>query len=202
MDKYFSTFDVARICHVSPGSVVRWINEGKLACSLTAGGHHRIHEKDLITLLKSLRMPLPPELTAEDKMKVLIVDDELGIRQMVRWVLQLHFPNAEVEEASEGFIAGWKAHGFCPDLVILDIMIPGMDGYRVCQFIRSFPELKNTRIIIITALNNEEVKQKVLSLGADDYLSKPFDVDSLKEKITQQLEMRKNAEPPSDEKAA
>lgn len=188
MDKYFSTFEVARLCQVSPGSVTRWIHEGKLAASVTAGGHHRVRADNLLRLIRSLRMPIPAELALlEQQTKILIVDDEIGIRQLLRSIINKYYPNIHIEEAEEGFPAGWKAHGFHPDLVLLDIMLPGMDGFRMCQFIRSNQELKHTKIIVITAVQEPEAREKMLKLGADDFITKPFDVDNLRQKIEAQL---------------
>lgn len=188
MAEFYSTFEVAKMCHVSPGSVTRWIREGRLPASLTVGGHHRIKKSDLLELLKNLRMPIPEEFHEREKrVSILIVDDEPGIRQMIRWMLEQNFPGALVEEAQEGFAAGWKAHGICPQLVLLDLMIPGMDGFGVCQFIRSFPDLKNTKIIAMTALHDPQIREKMLRMGANDFLVKPFEMDVLKEKIIEQL---------------
>ena len=188
MDKYFSTFEVAKICQVSPGSVIRWIHEGKLSASVTAGGHHRVRAENLLQLLQSLRMPIPPEIAPhEEQIKVLIVDDEIGVRQLLRSIVNKYYPSVKIEEAEEGFPAGWKAHGFQPDLVLLDIMLPGMDGFRVCQLIRQNQALKHTKIIAITATQEPGAREKMMKLGADDFISKPFDVDELKQKIDAQL---------------
>lgn len=194
MERYYSTFEVAAMCHVSPGSVIRWIHEGKLAASLTAGGHHRIEANDIIKLLESLRMPLPQDLrmpspSAGSMVTLLIVDDEDGFRKMIRWFFQEHFPRIRIEEATEGFLAGWKAHGIAPDLIILDINLPGMDGFRVCQMVRSFPELAHTRIIAVTGYGQFNTKDEILKLGANDFLEKPFEMDLFKQKVEEQLKV-------------
>ena len=188
MEKFFKTYEVAKICQVAQGTVIRWIHEGKLPASSTAGGHNRIRAKDLIDLLKSLNLPLPEELFPESvfnpKTRVLIVDDEPEIRRMIRWMIEQDFQNVQVEEAQEGFIAGWKTNAFRPHLVILDLMLPGIDGFQVCGFIRQFPELKETKIIAISALMGDpDIAQKILDLGADDFLTKPFDLEILKKKV-------------------
>ena len=196
-DTFFSTFQVAKMCHVSPGSVIRWIHEGKLPAAVTAGGHHRISGANVKKLLQTLKMPLPPVLTEKNKpdpvsangqIKVLIVDDETAMRSLVRSVLEQEFDNLKIEEAGEGFQAGWKANGMRPDLVILDIVLPGsMTGFSVCQLIRSIPELNRTRIIAMTGMGIDEAEEKMLHLGADDLLAKPFDPDELKERVQHQL---------------
>ena len=183
MEKLLRTQEVAKICQVAQGTVIRWIKEGKLAASSTAGGHNRIRLKDLVELLRNLRLPIPSELSEGEKARILIVDDETEVRNMIRWMLEQDFQDIVVEEAKEGFVAGWKTHSFRPDLVVLDLMMPGLDGFHVCEFIRQFPELKHTKIIAISALNDPEIKEKFLKLGANDFLAKPFDLDLLKEKI-------------------
>lgn len=187
MEKFLKTNDVAKICHVTQGTVIRWIKEGKLSASSTAGGHNLIPAGDLVKFLKDLRLPIPSELTQDESPRVLIVDDEPQVRNMIRWMIERHFPEVKIEEAHEGFIAGWKVHSFNPHLVLLDIMMPGLDGFHICEFIRQFPELKKTKIIVISAFMDPEVEKKMISLGADDFLTKPFELDVLKKKIFSQL---------------
>lgn len=193
MEKFFGTFEVAKMCYVSPGSVIRWIHEGKLAAAKTAGGHHRIKRDDLIQFLEGLKLPVPEALKEEKlsspagKLKVLIVDDEAPVRQMLSSFFKKYFPELEVDEACDGFQAGWKARETHPDLVMLDLMLPGVDGFQICRLIRNLPALQTTRIIAITALTDAASREKILSLGANDFLKKPFDTKLLKEKISGQL---------------
>ena len=199
MEKLLKTQEVAKICQVAQGTVIRWINEGRLPAATTAGGHNRIRPKDLLELLKTLHLPIPEELflaqSLDQKTRVLIVDDEPEVRKMVRWMIEQDFSGVEIEEAQEGFGAGWKTHSFRPHLVVLDLMLPGLDGFHVCKFIRQFPELKDTKIIAISALMDPEVSKKIMSLGANDFLTKPFDLDVLKEKICVHLNLRRKGEP-------
>ena len=183
MEKLIKTQEVAKICRVAQGTVIRWIKEGRLPASTTAGGHNRVRLNDLVVFLRNLNLPVPAELSAEDKKRILIVDDEKEVRNMIRWMLEQDFKDTLIEEAEEGFVAGWKTHSFRPDLVVLDLMLPGLDGYHVCEFIRQFPELKQTKIIAISALNDPEVAKKFLALGANEFMVKPFDLDVLKKKI-------------------
>lgn len=187
MEKFFRTHEVAEICQVAQGTVIRWIKEGKLPAAATAGGHNRILAKDLRALLQSLHLPVPAELainvSSDQKVRVLIVDDEPEVRKMIRWMVEKEFPGSEVEEAGEGFVAGWKANAFLPNLVVLDLMLPGLNGFQVCQFIRQFQELKHTKIIAISALMDPQAGKKVMSIGADDFLTKPFDLEVLKQKM-------------------
>ena len=187
MEKFFGTQEISKMCQVAQGTVIRWIKEGKLPAASTAGGHNRIRSADLIQFLKNLNMPIPGELQKSNQKRVLIVDDEKELRGLVRWTLEQNFSDILIEEAEEGFVAGWKAHEFLPDLVILDLMLPGLDGFRVCEFIRRFSQFKDVKIIAISALMDSEIEKKFKALGAQDVLAKPFDPDVLKEKISKHL---------------
>lgn len=192
MKKYLGTFEIAKMCHVSPGSVIRWIHEGKLAAVSTAGGHRRVPREEVAWFLKSLGMPVPVELENTEKIKVLIVDDEKPIRELIQTVIRKHLRGALIEEAEDGFIAGTKLNSFVPHLVILDLNLPGLNGLRVCDFIRKAPQLKKSRILAISGLHDPGIQEKILKLGANDFLAKPFDVNLLREKIAAQIDALKN----------
>ena len=210
MKKFLNPSEVANICQVSTGSVIRWIRDGKLVAAHTAGGHYRVESGEVIKLLDSLKMPVPTQLKQPELMirsnhsvqefqpKVLIVEDELGLRQLVHSLFDEHFPMVRVEEASDGFMAGWKAHALKPDLVILDLRLPGVDGFRVCQLIRSFPDSKHTRVIAMTGFAGDDAEEKILKFGANDFLTKPFDIDVMKQKITTQLEVVERGRTPRE----
>jgi excisionase family DNA binding protein len=188
MEKLLRTNEVAKLCQVSQGTVIRWIKEGKIPAASTGGGHNRVALGDVIDFLKIHHLPLPDDVSIEKK-RILIVDDEPGLRDMIRFMLEREFPSVLIEEAAEGFSAGWKTHSFNPDLVILDLMIPGLDGLQVCDFIRQL-EVKRTKIIAISAINDPEVRNDFLKSGANEFLPKPFELDSLKEMIAALLNER------------
>ncbi len=191
-ENFYTTYEAAKMCHVTPASVVRWIHEGKIQSSSTAGGHHRIHPEEIVSLLHSLHMPIPDELAGHHRAKrVLIVDDEASVRRFLRTLLQAHFPDVGIEEAEDGFAAGAALTRLLPDLILLDIKIPGLDGFRVCEFIRKNPKLNHAKIVIITGVQDPEVEGRVLKLGADDFLAKPFEAATLKQKIETQLGLLK-----------
>jgi len=123
----------------------------------------------------------------DSKVTVLVIDDEKYLREMIRTFLELDFANTKVEVAADGLEAGRKMRSLRPGLVIMDVMLPGMDGYKLCQVIRESPKLKHARIISITGVVQPEVRERLLSLGANDFLAKPFDLNSLKQKVTDQL---------------
>ena len=103
---------------------------------------------------------------------VLLVEDEADIRELIRYSLvQGGF---EVEEASDGAEALEKLHAFTPDLIVLDLMLPGMLGLEVCQRLRARTNTAHLPILIVSAKSNASDKAMGLAMGADDYLTKPF----------------------------
>jgi DNA-binding response OmpR family regulator len=117
--------------------------------------------------------------------RVLVVDDEPNIVMSLRFLMEREGFEVEVAPTGE---AALKALDRGPaDLVLLDIMMPALDGFEVCQRIRSNPAWTNTRIIMLTAKGREVERDKGLALGADDYVTKPFSTRELVARVKQML---------------
>ncbi|NWG05629.1 MAG: response regulator [Chloroflexi bacterium] len=112
---------------------------------------------------------------------VLIVDDEYAGRQTLESVLEGE--GYTIEMAENGFQAIEKAKKLLPDVILLDVMMPGMTGFEVCQRIRNDPQLAEIPIIILTALDDRESMLSGLKAGADDFISKPFDRFELRARV-------------------
>jgi putative two-component system response regulator len=121
--------------------------------------------------------------TKENRMGslVLIVDDEYVGRETLQSVLEGE--GYELEMAENGFQAIEKAKALLPDVILLDVMMPGMTGFEVCQRIRSDPQIAEIPIIILTALDDRESLLNALKAGADDFISKPFDRYELRARL-------------------
>ncbi len=117
--------------------------------------------------------------------RILIVDDEPNIVLALELVMKK--AGFEVHTVDDGEKAFHAVHEFRPDLVLLDIMMPKMDGYEVCQRIRSDASLKNVRIIMLTAKGREVEKEKGLALGVDSYITKPFSTREVVSKVKELL---------------
>lgn len=193
MEARLTISDISKICCLPETTVTEWIRTGKLPCLIGSNGDLRVQLMDLVRLLQLLRIRIPEELCVEHPLKILIVDDEPSMRRLLRLNLIGQFPGVSIEESAEGFHAGWRAHDFVPDVMLLDIRMPGMDGFDVCRLLRAKEELKNTRIIVVSGLRDKEVQQKAMSLGANDFIAKPFDLKTLKEKILAQLPASKSS---------
>ncbi len=100
MKEFLGTFEAAKLCRVSPGTVARWIKDGKLKASVTAGGHRRIHRDDLVALMQSLRMPVPDTPALTPDLQVFIVAEKPQARTAIREFLESRFPGIRVEEKS------------------------------------------------------------------------------------------------------
>lgn len=112
---------------------------------------------------------------------ILIVDDEYIGRETLQSVLEGE--GYELEMAENGFQAIEKAKDLLPDVILLDVMMPGMTGFEVCQRIRSDPQIAEIPIIILTALDDRESLLNALKAGADDFISKPFDRFELRARL-------------------
>lgn len=194
----FGTHDIARMCHVTPPTIGRWIEEGKLPSFKTGGGHRRVWDLDLIAFLKDHNIPVPSDLQEALTPRVLIVDDEPEMRRFVHRVLQKAVPEAEIHEASDGFEAGHKIASLLPSLVVLDLKLPGMDGFKVCRTLRADARLKDSKVLAITGYGVEESRRQILAAGADAFLPKPFNAEELAEQFRKLLPVPETAAPRSE----
>ena len=171
---------------VAVGSVANWIDGNKLKAGKTPGGHRRVTRADLLDFVQSHNLPIPPELTGTTS-RILIVDDEPDVAKWIARVVQEHYPDYEVKEANDGFAAGEIVGSWQPDVVLLDLRMPGLDGYEVCQRIKSRPESKDIEVVAITGDDSPQATNRILECGAVACLVKPLDIDQLIAKISQAI---------------
>ena len=170
----YTTHEVSRLLHVNPRSVINWIEQSLLSSYRTPGGHRRIRRDDLLAFLRKHQIPTPESLV-DEKFSVLIVDDEQEIVEILQAFLQRQ-GGYEISSASDGITALIDVGRVKPDLLILDIMIPGVDGIEVCRRIKTDARSK---AIIIAISGQPEAEKKILSAGADSFMAKPVDMDKL-----------------------
>jgi DNA-binding response OmpR family regulator len=155
------------------------VNE-EMKTSLMTGGQYRIPKKDLDSFIQKGGIhPLANHQPLRNK--VLIVDDEPLIRQLLTDILSIH--DYEKEVASDGFEAGTKIMKFKPDLIILDLIMPGLDGFEVCRRIREDPDTSHIKILAITGFDTKEHRKRIMEAGADGYLAKPVAKDMLLQNV-------------------
>jgi excisionase family DNA binding protein len=172
----FTTFEAAKICHVSPLSIINWVNAGRLAAFRTPGGHRRIRREDLVRFMRENQIPLPPDLVeGSGRPKVLVVDDEPLIRDVVAEYLSKRPEKPyEVAVAADGFEAGRLVTAFRPDVVLLDLRMPGLDGFQVCRTIKEDKDTASTIVLAMTGYHTPETEARVLECGALKCLAKPI----------------------------
>lgn len=189
--KPLTTGEIAKYCHVAYRSVLKWIEEGKLQAYTTPGRHNRVQVKDFVGFLSKYRMPIPPDFqNLTTKKTILIVDDDPNIIDSLRRIFSLESQEGNeyaIAVARDGFEAGEKFYKLEPDLILLDIRMPGMDGYEVARRIKQNNAGNAVKIIAMSAYFYEEGKEKILSLGVDACVDKPIDPDRLLQLIADVL---------------
>ena len=122
--------------------------------------------------------------------KILVVDDEWDFAEFLSFNLTAH--GFKVMAASNGLDALTKARRFHPELVVLDLMMEGMDGYSVCEVLRRHPSTTTVSIIIVTAAGGQMARINALATGANDFLTKPFSAHELVRRVRQLLQQRED----------
>lgn len=190
MDKIknlFTTGEAADICNVSQQTIIRCFDSGKLEGFRIPGSKfRRIPRESLINFMRGNGIPL--DSFDSDKKKILIVDDDDEIVELISDVL-VRDGRFEVKSASSGYDAGVMTQQFCPDLIILDYMLPDVNGNIVCQTIRRNSNFVNTKIIIVSGVVNKDEIEDLLTAGAEDFVKKPFNISELVDKIGNVLQL-------------
>ncbi len=178
MGRSLSTFKIAQLLEVNPSSVANWVDRKLLDAHRTPGGHRRVAIGDLLRFLKERGMPVPPELQVPPA-RILVVDDEPSLCRMIARSLRLADPEFEVVEATDGFQAGQLVASMKPDVVILDLRMPGMDGFEVCRVLKKQAQTRHAVVLAMTAFPSAASEQQIRACGADAYFTKPLDMDEL-----------------------
>src|SRR5947209_20611810 len=187
MKTVFTTGEAAKICKVSQQTIIRCFDNGQLKGFRVPGSKfRRIPREALYKFMKD--NGIPTDALESGKRKVLLVDDEPEIVELIDRALQ-EDGRFEVRIAANGFDAGMMVKEYRPDLIILDVMLPDINGKEVCHRVRSDPSLEEVRIICISGMVEDDKIQELKLAGADDFLHKPFDVEVLIERMCQQLEL-------------
>jgi excisionase family DNA binding protein len=187
MKSVFTTGEAAEICKVSQQTIIRCFDSGRLKGFRVPGSRFRRIPRDaLIAFMKE--NGIPAENLDSGKSKILVVDDDPEIVEL--FVDVLHRDGRfEVKTAATGYDAGMITQEFLPDLVILDYMLPDINGNVVCKTIRTKPEFEHTKIIIVSGVVNQDEINELLKSGADDFVKKPFNIEKLIERIGQLLQV-------------
>jgi len=177
----FTTGEAAEICKLSQQTIIRCFDSGQLEGFRVPGSKFRRIPRDkLIKFMKEHNIPL--DALESDEIRVLVVDDDPDIVELFVDALGRD-GRFDIRTASTGFDAGVEADRFRPDVMVLDYMLPDINGNVVCKTIRESEELRNIRIIIISGVVNKSAIDALLKAGADDFIRKPFNINTVIDRI-------------------
>jgi len=179
--RIFTTGEAAQICNLSQQTIIRCFDSGRLGGFRVPGSRfRRIPRDSLVEFMKNSGIPL--ENLSSGRKRVLIVDDDHRIIDLVTDILERD-GRFEVHSASNGYDAGLKTAAVKPDLILLDFMLPDINGDVVLSRVREMPEADGMKILLVSGVVNEEEIAHLLEQGAEGFVKKPFRPAELIEKI-------------------
>jgi two-component system, OmpR family, response regulator len=185
MKELFTTGEAADICRVSQQTIIRCFDSGRVEGFRVPGSKfRRIPRASLTKFMRDNSIPI--EYLDSGRKKILVVDDDAEIVELLVDVLGRD-GRFEVRTASSGYEAGMQTQLFHPDLILLDYMLPDVNGNVVCQTIKKNPEFEDIRIVIISGVVKQDEIEQLLKSGAEDFVKKPFSIDEITSKITKYL---------------
>lgn len=183
--KVFTTGEAADVCKVSQQTIIRCFDSGRLGGFRVPGSKfRRIPRAELIKFMQDNE--IPTDILEAGGKRVLVVDDDPAIIELFGDVFGRD-GRFDVKTASTGYDAGMMTESFRPHLVLLDYMLPDINGNLVCQRIRANAELAGTKIIIVSGVVNQSEIDALRKSGADDFVKKPFNIQHLIEKMSNML---------------
>jgi excisionase family DNA binding protein len=193
--RYYTTHQVARLMGVSIPTVVNWCDSGRLHAHRTAGGHRRIPRQDLLDFAQDRGVRLDEAESAiaraDDRdtdrpWRVLIVDDEQDFSEMLKDYLEIK--GFAVEVAESGFVAGLTVARFDPDIILMDIMMPDMDGFEVHRRLREDAATRHIPVVACTAYRDPSLDARVARERFEGFVEKPLKMSSLVDLLQRTLD--------------
>jgi len=187
MKTVFTTGEAAKICKVSQQTIIRCFDSGQLKGFRVPGSRfRRIPREALHRFMKDNN--IPTDALESGRRRILIVDDDQAVVDLISDVLSAD-ARFETRVVNNGFGAGMLAKEYHPDLIVLDVMLPDINGQAVCELIRQDPTMADIKIICISGMIEEDKIAELKTSGADDFLHKPLDIDDLIRRVCRQLDI-------------
>ncbi len=185
----FTTGEAAKICKVSQQTIIRCFDNGSLRGFRVPGSKFRRIPRDhLVAFMKE--NGIPTDALESGKKKVLIVDDDEDLVDLISDGFRRD-GRFEIRTANNGFDAGMQVREFRPDLVVLDVMLPDINGREVCQRVRSDSALDMVKILCISGMVEQDKVSGLKAAGANDFMQKPFDIDTLVSRVCDLVEIER-----------
>ena len=187
MKTVFTTGEAAKICKVSQQTIIRCFDSGQLRGFRVPGSRFRRIPRDV--LYKFMKENgIPTDALESGKRKALVVDDDEELVELIRDVLEAD-GRFEVRVANNGFDAGMMVKEYRPDIIVLDVMLPDINGKEVCQRVRSDSSLDDVKIVCISGMVEADKVGELKEAGANDFVQKPFEVENLVERMCELLDV-------------
>ncbi len=191
MKTVFTTGEAAKICKVSQQTIIRCFDSGQLKGFRVPGSRfRRIPREALYRFMKENN--IPTDALESGRHRILVVDDDPAVVDLIQDVLSAD-KRFELRVVNNGFGAGMQAKEYHPELIILDVMLPDINGKAVCELIRSDPTMADIKIIAISGMVEEDKIQELRDAGADDFMHKPLDIDELVRRVCKLLDIETEA---------
>lgn len=175
--EFLTPTEVADRLLIAPVTVRLWASKGLLPSIATPGGHRRFRAEDVDAFIAKRRELDRPGDSAPSR--ILIIDDDPQFARYLSKLLAKHAPAVSVDVAADGFSAGIKCEGLRPDALTLDLQMPDMDGFEVCQMIRAQFGKHKPRIVALTGFPSEANFRRIIEAGADSCVEKTAPVAEL-----------------------
>lgn len=174
--------EVAKLLLVSPITVRQWAQKGLIESQSTPGGHRRFSLTAVQNFARQRGVsldPAPQDAEPVSALRILIVEDDVQLRSFLVELFSSREQEVIVATAASGFEAGIKMQTFAPDITLLDLMLPGMDGIEVCKQLKAIDNMNSIRVIAMTGYYCSENVEQILAAGAETCLRKPLDISQL-----------------------
>jgi excisionase family DNA binding protein len=184
--RYLTTGKVGEMLEVSPAAIKKWIQQGKLAAFRTPGGHFRILADEVERFQKTHGFGAG----AGEPPRVLVVDDQSEAAEALVASLRAYDPRARMETAANGFEGLLRIGTFRPDVLLLDLGMPGMDGFEICRQIKRDPLIRDTKVVVMT-VRSLDAEPRAMEAGADGILFKPLEAAAVHRLLVRLLGARR-----------
>ena len=187
MKTVFTTGEAAKICKVSQQTIIRCFDSGQLRGFRVPGSRFRRIPRDILFRFMK-ENGIPTDALESGRRKALIVDDDEELVELIRDALEAD-GRFEIRVANNGFDAGMMVKEYHPDIIVLDVMLPDINGKEVCQRVRGDSNLDDVKIICISGMVEQDKIEDLKLSGANDFVQKPFEVEQLVDRICQLLDV-------------
>ena len=187
MKTVFTTGEAAKICKVSQQTIIRCFDSGQLKGFRVPGSRFRRIPRDV--LYKFMKENgIPTDALESGRRKALVVDDDEELVELIRDALEAD-GRFEVRVANNGFDAGMMVKEYRPDILVLDVMLPDINGKEVCQRVRMDSALDDTKIICISGMVEQDKIDELKLAGANDFVQTPFEIETLMDRMCHLLDV-------------